>query len=78
MNKDLEFHYVVAYREGFGWYVADDTEEALFSDGTVYNWKDNQWIAGYDDEEEHIALESLDFSHYTVLKSALDRMNGGM
>lgn len=78
MNKDLEFHYVVSYREGFGWSIAADTEDALFTEGTMYDWKAQEWVAGYDDDEENDALEALDLSHYSVLVSALHQLNGEM
>jgi hypothetical protein len=77
MSKDLEFHYVVSYRDGFGWSIAADTEDALFTEGTVYDWKSEEWLAGYEDDEENDGLNTIDLSHYSVLCSTLNLLNEG-
>ena len=84
MSKDLEFHYVVSYREGFGWSTAPDTEEALFHDGTIFDWNAEErfdgWFNAYEDsdEPEMSSIAALDTAHYSVLLSALAKMNGEM
>jgi hypothetical protein len=70
MSENLEFHYVVSYREGYGWTIASDTEDALFNDGTVYDWKNQEWIIPDDD------VEVIDLDHYSVLQSMLRQVNG--
>jgi hypothetical protein len=69
MSNDLEFHYVVSYREGIGWDIAVDTESALFTDGTIYDWNANEWIVPNGDEED------IDLQHYRMLKYALAQIN---
>ena len=81
MSKDLEFHYVVCYREGYGWQIAADVEDAVMSDGTIYEWHPDgggEWFFAYEDadDEEISSIANLDTSHYFVLKSALRQMNG--
>lgn len=84
MSKDLEFHYVISYREGFGWNIAADTEDALFTDGTIYDWNKggsyDAWFFAYEDSDdpENQAIADLDTAHHSVLLSALSRMNGEM
>ena len=70
MSKDLEFHYVVSYREGFGWYHSADVEDSVMSDGTIYDYDNHEWLFANDDEE------TLDLAMLSVLNSALRRMNG--
>jgi len=79
MPKDLEFHYVVSYREGIGWDVSPDTESALFTDGTIYDWDKNEWVVSWTDseDEQEALLDTLDLSHYRMLKSAINLMNEG-
>jgi len=74
MSEDLEFHYVVSYREGYGWQIAVDVEDAVMTDGTIYDWDTNSWIfpSGLDVGKE---VEELDLSHYIKLKSVLDLLN---
>lgn len=82
-SKDLEFHYLVSYREGFGWDVAVDVEDAVMSDGTIYHWNNDGvtggWFFAYEDspEEENASIADLDTSHYRMLKSALSLLNEG-
>lgn len=71
MSNDLEFHYVVSYREGIGWSVAADTEDAKFPEGIVYDWKNNVWIPPTND------IETIDLHHYSMLNSALRLLNEG-
>ena len=68
-SDDLEFHYVVACRDG-KWYVAADVENSVMSDGTIYDYGKHEWLFA-DDE-----LEVLDLEHYHVLNSALRQLNG--
>jgi hypothetical protein len=76
MSEDLEFHYVVSYREGYGWQIAVDVEDAVMTDGTIYDWDTNSWIfpSGIDSGKD---IETLDLSHYNKLKLALDLLNEG-
>lgn len=81
MNKDLEFHYVISYRECYGWQIAVDVEDSVMSDGTIYEWYPEgggKWIMAFEDspEEENSSIADLDTAHYRVLKSALAQMNG--
>lgn len=69
MSNDLEFHYVVSYREGYGWDIAADTESALFTDGTIYDWNANEWIVPNGDEED------IDLQHFRMLKYAIAQIN---
>ena len=72
MSNDLEFHYVVSYREGYGWQIAADTEQALFHNGTIYDWTQGiGWIVPDDD------IETIDLEHYRMLNSALRTLNKG-
>lgn len=81
MSKDLEFHYVISYREGHGWDVAADVENACLPDGTIYKWGQNdvggEWFFAYEDsdDEENLSIADLDSQHYRVLKWALARLN---
>ena len=81
-SKDLEFHYLVSYREGFGWDVAVDVEDAVMSDGTIYHWNNDgvtgEWFFAYEDspEDENASIADIDTSHYRVLQSMLRQMNG--
>lgn len=68
-NDDLEFHYVIACRDG-KWYVAADVENSVMSDGTIYDYGKQEWLFANDE------LEALDLAHYSVLQSALRQMNG--
>jgi hypothetical protein len=77
MSKDIEYHYVVSYREGYGWTIAADTESALFTDGTFYDWADRSWVVGYDSDEEQSTLEAVDLGHYLQLTSALRKLSEG-
>lgn len=73
MSNNLEFHYVVSYREGFGWDIAVDVEQAVMPDGTIYDWtQGNGWTFPLEGE-----LETLDLQHYGMLKSALHQLNIG-
>ncbi len=72
MSNDLEFHYVVSYREGYGWSISADTEQALFENGTVYDWTQSiGWIVPDND------IETIDLEHYSMLNSALRLLNEG-
>lgn len=77
-SKDLEFHYVISYREGFGWQVASDVEQSVMSDGTIYDYDNHEWIAAFEDsdDEEIAAMADLDTQHFRVLQSGLRKMNG--
>lgn len=75
MTNNLEFHYVVSYRDGMGWEIAADVESAIFPDGTIYDWNDGEWTFPSGTTTGQ-AIESLDLAHYTVLKSFLRKMNG--
>lgn len=83
MNNDLEFHYVVSYRDGYGWSISVDTEDALFNEGTIYDWsKDGSsdaWFFAYEDsnDPENSSIADLDTIHYRMLKSAINLMNEG-
>lgn len=81
MTNDLEFHYVVSYREGYGWSIATDVEQAVMTDGTIYDWNNDGisgWFFAYEDseDEENSSIADLDTEHYRVLQSALRQMNG--
>lgn len=81
MNKDLEFHYVVSYRECYGWQIALDVADSVMSDGSIYEWYSaggGQWFNAYEDseDEENSSIADLDTEHYRMLKSALAQMNG--
>lgn len=74
MNNDLEFHYIVSYREAYGWQVSIDLGENLMPDGTIYRWNEDgtgEWFFPNNDE-----LETIDLEHYRMLNSALRQMNG--
>lgn len=74
MSQDLEFHYVVSYREGYGWSVASDVENAVMPDGTIFDWGEfPSWTSPYNSE-----LEALDLDHYRMLNSALRLLNEGV
>lgn len=74
MSEDLEFHYVVSYREGVGWSIAIDTEDALFNEGTIYDWETDTWSfpSRLTSGEE---VEQTDLGHYSDLKDALEQLN---
>ena len=78
MSDNLEFHYVVSYREGYGWQTVPDTEQAVMPNGTIYDWNENKWVVSWTDSEdpEEAALDTLDTEHYRMLNSALRQMNG--
>lgn len=82
MSEDLEFHYVISYRDGFGWQIASDVCDAVMEDGTIYDWesepRDEGWFNAYEDSEddEMAAIAAVDTAHYRVLQSMLARMNG--
>ena len=83
MSNDLEFHYVISYREGFGWTHASDVENAIMEDGTIYDWdydgdRVGGWFAAYEDSDdpENSAIAAIDTEHFRVLQSMLQRMNG--
>jgi hypothetical protein len=71
MSNDLEFHYVVSYRQGIGWGIAVDTEDALFNEGTIYDWENDSWDVEIDE------VETIDLEHYRMLNSALRLLNEG-
>lgn len=77
-SKDLEFHYVISWRDGFGWTHAGDVEQAVLEDGTVYDYDNHEWIAAFEDsdDDEIASIAALDTSIYRVLQSALRQMNG--
>lgn len=68
-NDDLEFHYVIACRGG-KWYHAVDVEQAVMSDGTVFDYKHYEWLVANNE------LETIDLNLFSVLQSALRQMNG--
>jgi hypothetical protein len=73
MSDNLEFHYVVSYREGYGWGIAIDVEQAVMTDGTIYDWtQGNGWTFPLEGE-----LSDLDLHHYRMLNSALNLLNEG-
>lgn len=81
-SKDLEFHYVVSYREGYGWDISVDVEQAVMTDGTIYHWNNDGsggWFFAFEDspDEENASIADLDTSHYRMLKSALRLLNEG-
>ena len=81
MNDDLEFHYVVSYRDGYGWQIAADVEDAVMPDGTIYRWNENgagEWFFAYEDSDdsESSSIAALDTQHYSMLHSMLRQMNG--
>lgn len=81
-TKDLEFHYVVSFREGYGWQHAIDVEQAVMTDGTIYHWNNDGsggWFNAYEDSEdiENSAIADLDTYNYSLLKSALHSLNKG-
>ena len=77
MAKDMEYHYVVSYREGHGWSIAADAENAMFTEGTFYDWESESWVAGYDSNEEQATLEAVDLGHYIQLTTVLRNLNEG-
>jgi len=79
MNKDLEFHYVVSYREGYGWQTCPDVEEACLPDGTIYDVTHSEWFTAYEDSDdpENSSIAGLDTDHYRMLHSALRLLNEG-
>ena len=83
MNKDLEFHYVVSYRECYGWDIAVDVEDGTMTDGTIYEWYPEgggKWFFAYEDsqDDENASIADLDTEHYRMLKSALHLLNEGV
>jgi hypothetical protein len=76
-SDDLEFHYVVACRDG-RWYVAADVENSVMSDGTIYDYGKQEWLFAYEDspDEEIASIADLDTANYRVLNSALRQLNG--
>jgi hypothetical protein len=74
MSEDLEFHYVVSYREGVGWSIAVDTETAVFPTGTIYDWETDTWNfpSGLTSGEE---VEQTDLGHYSDLNDVLEQLN---
>lgn len=79
MSPDkLQFHYVISYREGEGWQVCPDVEEACLPDGTIYDWENYEWFRAYEDSDspELSSIADLDTAHYRVLHSMLRQMNG--
>jgi iron uptake system EfeUOB component EfeO/EfeM len=78
MNKDLEYNFIVSYREGYGWYANAELEKALFDDASIYNYTDTEWVRLLDlpDEIKEV-VEGLDLSHYTMLLSAIRLLNEG-
>ena len=78
MNNNLEFHYIVSYREGYGWQTVPDVESALMPDGTIYDNDKYEWLVAYEDseDEENSSIADLDTEHYRMLQSALRQMNG--
>jgi len=78
MNKDLEHNFIVSYREGYGWYTNADLDEAIFYDGSIYNYTDLEWVRIFNlPEEIQEVVEGLDLSHYTMLLSAIRLLNEG-
>lgn len=80
MSEDLEFHYVVSFREGYGWQHAIDVEQAVMTDGTIYDWTQGQgWKLSFTDSEdpEESRLDTLDRYNYSLLLSALHSLNKG-
>ena len=77
-SKDLEFHYVISYREGIGWSTVPDVEEACFTDGTIYDYDKYEWFFAWEDseDEENASIADLDTAHYRVVQSMLRTMNG--
>lgn len=80
--EDLEFHYVVSYRQGYGWTFARDVEDAVMTDGTIYHWNNDGsggWFFAYEDseDEENSSIADLDTELYRVLLSALRFANEG-
>jgi hypothetical protein len=71
MSDDLEFHYVVSYRQGIGRSIAVDTEDALFNEGTIYDWENDSWDVEIDE------VDTIDLEHYRMLNSALLLLNEG-
>jgi hypothetical protein len=45
-----QYHYVVVFDEVEGWRIDPWTEEARFSDGTIYNTETDSWESGYQGE----------------------------
>lgn len=74
MSENLEFHYVVSYREGIGWEASLDTEEIVFPDGNIYDWDTNTWLSPNSIESEK-DVEEIDLDQYRLLKYALRQMN---
>ena len=74
MSEDLEFHYVVSYREGVGWSIAADVEDTAFTEGAIYDWETSTWISpsGLTSGED---VEQTDLGHYSDLKDALEQLN---
>lgn len=81
MSDNLEFHYVVSFREGYGWQHAIDVEQAVMQDGTIYDWTQGSggWKLSFTDseDEEESRLDTLDTYNFSMLKSALHSLNQG-
>jgi hypothetical protein len=74
MNEELEFHYVVSYREGIGWSIQTDTEQEVFPNGTVYDWDTNTWLIQSDIVAGEV-IEETDLKHFSRLNLALVQLN---
>jgi hypothetical protein len=70
MNDNLEFHYVVVYREGIGWHFDYETTTAAFPDGTIFDRNQVQFIIS--DEPE---VTDTDLANYAKLQKALEFLN---
>jgi hypothetical protein len=79
MSNNLEFHYVVSYREGYGWTVAADVEQAVLPDGTIYDHDKQEWVISATGSEDRLEsmLDTIDIEHYGMLNSALRLLNEG-
>lgn len=76
MSEDLEFHYIVSYRDGYGWQIAVDVEDGVMTDGTIYDWDTDSWIfpSAIDSGRD---ITAIDLHHYRMLVSALNLLNEG-
>lgn len=48
MNKNLEHHFIVSYLPDRGWAIEVDMtfSGTAFSEGTVYDWENDEWTDG--------------------------------
>lgn len=70
-TDDLEYHYVVSCRDG-KWDIAPDVESSVMPDGTIYDYKNKEWLFPTDE------LRESDLKNFSILNSALRQLNEGV